>query len=320
MKDIERVACVGGGTIGSSWAALFSANVRKVYLYDLEEEILDSALDNIDAQLSSLSKKGLVKKSINDLIGKIKTTTDMAEALNDVDYVQESAPESYKVKKEVFREMDNLTSRETILASSTSGLLMTKIQRATENPKRCVIAHPWNPPLLVPLVEIVPGENTSPKTVNKTIRIMKNLGKSPVRLKKEVPGFIGNRLQAAVWREACSLVDRGVANLEEVDKALSKGPGIRWAFMGPHLTFHLGGGEGGIKHFIDHLVNSFSEWWRDMDDWDKMPYTTAKEVIRGMQDYEIIQKKSFEELVDWRDEKLVKLLKELYGEENQYLF
>lgn len=316
MTEIKKVGCIGSGTIGSSWAALFSANGYDVKLYDLEEDILDNAINNMESQLRFLSDKGFIEGSIDDIISGIDTTTDLSEALDGVDYVQESAPEDYGIKKDMFRKMDEKVSEDVILASSTSGLMMTRIQEVTKNPERCVIAHPWNPPLLVPLVEIVPGEETSSETVDTTVEVMEDLGKYPAKLKKEVPGFIGNRIQAAVWREACSLVKQGVASVEEVDKAISMGPGLRWSFMGPNLTFHLGGGEGGLEHFIEHLADGFSEMWKDMGSWEQFPYTTAKEVIGGMEDYDIAEEKGYEEIVNWRDEKLVSLLSELHDKEN----
>lgn len=311
--EIEKVACIGSGTIGSSWAALFSIGGRKVNLFDVEKEALERAHENINSELEFLSERGLLNRSVEEIMGKINLVEDMEEALEEVDYVQESVPERYDAKRSVFREMDGQLPKEVILASSTSGLLMTEIQKATENPERCITAHPWNPPLLIPLVEIVPGEETAKETVEKTVELMEELGKSPVRVRKEVPGFIGNRLQMAVWREACDLVDKGVCTVEEVDKALSAGPGIRWAFMGPHFTLHLGGGEGGLEHWVDQFAGELPKWLEDMADWEQLPHTAAKSVLEGMEGHEMLEGRDYKELVNWRNDKLVGLLKVIYG-------
>lgn len=316
MRELETVACVGSGTIGGSWAALFSIEDYDVYLYDVEEDILEKAVNNIKSQLKFLSEKGMVAESLDKIFERINTTTDIQEAVKDADYVQESGPENLDIKKKIFGNIDKHTSEDVIIGSSTSGIFMTKIQKVAENPERCIVAHPWNPPLLVPLVEVAPGEETSEETVKETLNIMKKLGKTPVKLKKEVSGFIGNRLQYALWREALSLVKRDVASAEEIDKALTAGPGLRWSFMGSHLTFHLGGGEGGIKHFIDHLADRMSHDWKDMDDWEEVPYTAAEKLIDEMEDYEIAKDKSYEELVNWRDDNLVNLLREFYDKES----
>lgn len=310
---IEKVACVGGGTIGSSWAALFSIGGREVNLFDVEKEALESAEENINSELEFLSEKGLVDQPVQEIMNRINLTGEMEEALDGVDYVQESVPERYEAKKKVFGKMDERLPEEVILASSTSGLLMTEIQKATENPGRCITAHPWNPPLLIPLVEIVPGEKTSEETVEKTVDIMEELGKSPVRVRKEVPGFIGNRLQMAVWREACDLVGKGVCTVEEVDRALSAGPGIRWAFMGPHFTLHLGGGEGGLEHWVDQFAGELPKWLGDMAEWEQLPHTAAKSVLEGMEDHEMLEGRDYKELVNWRNDKLVGLLEVIYG-------
>ena len=311
----ERVACIGAGLIGHSWAALFAIKGFKVKLYDIGAEQLESAKRRIEGSLNFLERKGLLEERVGEeALSRIEFTTDLVEAVEDVDYVQESIYERYDAKKAVFRELDAHTPEDVILASSTSGLLMTEIQKVTEKPERCVIAHPWNPPLLIPLVEIVPGEKTAQSTVDTTYELMLKLGKVPVVLKREVPGFIGNRLQAALWREAISLVDRGVASVEDVDKALRAGPGIRWGLMGPHMTLHLGGGKGGIESFITHLGPTYSTIWRDMDCWVKIPKSAAEKVIKGVDEMMKASGKSMEEIANWRDEKLVEILKIIYGE------
>jgi 3-hydroxypropionate dehydrogenase (NADP+) len=232
----------------------------------------------------------------------------MSECVRGVDYVQESAFESYEVKKKIFSEVDKINDS-AIIATSSSGLLMTEIQKATRKPERCIVAHPWNPPLLLRLVELVPGEKTSQETVQATYDLMERLDKTPVVVKKEVPGFIGNRIQAALWREALSLVDNGVASVEDVDRAVRAGPGARWAIMGPFLTLHLGGGPGGLRYHIDTIQHGFNEYWKTMEDWKLMPYHAAKKAIEGVEQLPMVKEKTLQELIRWRDNKLVEILK-----------
>lgn len=313
--SIDKVACIGSGTIGTSWSILFSKSGRKVNLHDVEKEALERAEENIESEVRFLSEKNVLEQPIEDILDRINFTTDLSKALDGVDYVQESVPERLELKRKVFKKIDEQLPPEIVIASSTSGLPMTDIQKAVENPERCITAHPWNPPLLVPLVEVVPGDETDEKTVDETIDIMEQLDKMPVRVRKEVPGFIGNRLQMAVWREACDLVDKGVCTVEEVDKALSAGPGIRWAFMGPHLTLNLGGGEGGLEHWINQFAGELPKWLGDMADWEQLPYSAARKVLQGMENYSFTQDKDYEEIVNWRNDKLVDLVESIYGED-----
>jgi len=281
----------------------------------LKEETLEHALSQIRRNLKFLAEKNLLKgESYEDCLGRIRVTTDLVEAVGDADYVQESVYESYKVKKEVFKLMDMAAPPDTILASSSSTLKMTVIQKATERPERCIVAHPWNPPHLMPLVEIIPGKKTSSETVMATKELMIMLGKVAVVQKKEVSGTIGNRLAAALWREAIDLVYKGVAELEDVDKAVSAGPGIRWAILGPHLSYHLGGGRGGIEYFLRHLGLAMADRWRTLATWTSIPPLAERKIIRGVKKMKMVQEKPTEEIAKWRDGKLVDLLKILYGE------
>lgn len=311
--EIERVACIGVGTIGHSWVTLFAIKGLEVNLYDTELSRSEKALYRIKANLKFLASKEYIKEeTVPKALGNLNVFKNLEEAVKDVDYIQESAYESYLVKKELFHRMDRVAPRDSIIATSSSGLLMSEIQKATSNPERCIVAHPWNPPHLIPLVELVPGEMTSEETVGNAYSFMERLGKVPVVLRKEVPGHIGNRLQVAVWREALDLIDRGVASLEDVEKALYAGPGIRWAFMGSNLTLHLGGGEKGLKYLIEHLGRKYSEYWRDMAKWVSIPDSAAEKTVKGIKEMQLVRSKSFQELIEWRDEKLVALLKLLY--------
>lgn len=306
---IENVACVGLGTIGHSWAALFSVRGYNVSVHDMNHEVLGNAIERVKLSVEFLAEKGLISKADAEAaLRRIRIAPDLSECVAEADYVQESAFESYEVKRKVFSDIDRINDRATI-ATSSSGLLMTEIQKATSKPERCIVAHPWNPPLLLKLVELVPGEITSEETVRATYEFMERLGKIPVVVKREVPGFIGNRLQAALWREALNLINNGVATVEDVDRALWAGPGARWAMMGPFLTFHLAGGPGGLKYNIDTVQQSFREYWKSMDDWKEIPYHAAKKAIEGVEQLPIVKGKSYEDIVRWRDDKLVQIMK-----------
>jgi 3-hydroxypropionate dehydrogenase (NADP+) len=180
---------------------------------------------------------------------------------------------------------------------------MSEIQKATTHPERCVLAHPYNPPHLIPVVEVTPGEQTAPETVDVTYKLMQKIGKVPVLLKKEVAGYVSNRLQMALYKEILRIVEEDVASVEDIDLALSAGPGLRWAIMGPSLTFHLAGGPGGIDHFFGMFDFILGQ---------EFGAATIQKVIQGVKAMKMVQTKSMEELVNWRDDKLVALLKILY--------
>jgi 3-hydroxypropionate dehydrogenase (NADP+) len=176
-------------------------------------------------------------------------------------------------------------------------------------PERCIVSHPWNPSYLVPLVELSPGNLTSQDTVKRTYAIMEDVGKVPVVLKKEVPGFIANRLSAALWREALNLVDMGVASVEDVDKAIVNGPGLRWAIMGPYLTYHLGGGKGGIEYLLKHIDVSKAKWLETMAKWTETPESAVQKAIKGVHELPSVKSQSYEELEEWRDDLMVDILR-----------
>jgi len=239
---IERIACIGAGLVGHSWATLFALKGYQVNLQSRKDSTLNTAMALIMSNMKFLRQKRIVKSDeVEGAVDRIKTTGSIEEAVNCVDYVQESVAERYDVKKAVFKKMDLYAPDHAILASSSSGLLISEIQKVTEKPQRCVLVHPWNPPILMPLVEIAGGAKTSKETIQNTYNLMLKLEKVPVIIRKEVPGYIANRIQAAVLRETIDLVDRGVATVEEIDRAVSAGPGLRWALMGPFLIHHLGG-------------------------------------------------------------------------------
>ena len=318
---INKVTCIGAGLIGQGWTTLFTWKGFEVTLQSRKKKTIDYAMSQIRRNLEFLVESRLLgRNSCKECLERIKTTTDLVRAVNEADFVQESVYESYEVKKEVFKLMDATVPPNTILASSSSTLNMTVIQKTTNKPGRCIVAHPWNPPHLMPLVEIIPGKETSKETIKTTKEFMNRLGKVPVVQKKEVVGTIGNRLAAALWREAIDLVDKGVAELEYIDKAVSAGPGIRWAILGPHLSYHLGGGKKGIEHYLRHLGPAMSARWSKLATWTSIPPPAEKKIIQGIKQMKLTKKMSVEEISELRDKTLAELLRILYGESKRRFY
>lgn len=299
---IKEVACVGAGLVGQGWATLFAVKGLPVNLQSRREETIRRAMTNISSNLKLLENKGLISREETEVaIKRVKTTTNLSEAVREAGYIQESIIEDIGAKKKVFSQIDMEARSEAIIASSSSSLLMSEIQKSASKPERCLIVHPFYPAHLIPLVELVPGNRTSQETVEKAYEFMLNIGKVPVMAKKEVPGHVVNRLVHVLFREAVDLVDKEVATIEDIDRAFTAGPGLRFAIVGPFLTYHLGGGPGGIDEFFD-------KYWTD---W---PASIKEKVIKGIKEEEILRTKSMKDLVRWRDEKLIELLKILYPE------
>ena len=306
--EISRTACVGAGLIGSEWAALFASKGLEVIIQDTTESILENAIGRIKANLAFMAAHDFLdKRGAEAFLGRILTTTAISEAVAFADYVQESVPDNYDIKKQVFREMDAEAPRHAILASSASGLLMTEIQKAVVSPERCILVHPMLPAHLLPTVEIAGGLQTSPETVTETKSFMERLGKTPVVLKKEVSGYIVNRLQAALMREAIDLVANGVASPEDVDKAFCRGIGLRSPLIGPFLRMHLAGE--GIADFLANFAESYRYRWESMASWTTIPPSAIEAVVKGTEQMDIVQRKSLAQIRRWRDEMLVKLLR-----------
>lgn len=255
------VAVVGTGLVGSSWAALFLARGFRVQAWDPAPGAEARLRERIGRAWPDLERLGCAPGASPD---NLRFFPDLAAAVAGAEFVQESGPEREDLKVALFRELDELAPPEVLIASSSSGLAMSALQAGCRHPGRCVIGHPFNPAHLIPLVEVVGGRATDPAAIDRACAFYARLGKRPIRLRREVPGHAANRLQAALWREAVHLVDTGVLSVEDADAAVAWGPGLRWALMGPHLVFHLGGGAGGLGHFLDHLAGPFSRWWDDL--------------------------------------------------------
>jgi 3-hydroxyacyl-CoA dehydrogenase len=259
--DIQRVAIIGAGTIGASWAAYVLSRGIPVAASDPSPGAPDLMRRMIAEAWPTLMRLGGNPDASPDAWTFHAAPEDAVAA---ADFVQESAPERLPIKQDLLARIDAVLPPEVVIASSTSGLLASRLSERCAHPGRVVIGHPFNPPHLIPLVEVVGGAKGSPEAVAAAMAFYRAIGKHPIEIRKEVPGHLANRLQAAIWREAVHLVAEGVATVADVDAAISEGPGLRWALMGPHTTFHLAGGEGGIAHFLDHLMPAVTSWWDDL--------------------------------------------------------
>src|SRR5438067_578370 len=251
-KPIRRIAIVGTGVIGASWAAEYLARGFDVVATDPAPNAEANLRKYIDEAWKDLTNIGLSNRASRD---RLTFTKDMKEALSKADLVQENGPERPDFKMKLFADMDDAGPLDSIIASSSSGITPSVMQTKCIHPERILIGHPFNPPHIIPLVEVVGGTKTSPEAIQQAIAFYASIGKKPVYLKKELVGHVGNRLQAALYREIMSLIQQDVLSVEDADVAVSYGPGLRWGVMGPSLQWHLGGGAGGIKHFMDHLMD-----------------------------------------------------------------
>jgi len=302
-RPIRRIAIIGTGVIGASWSALFLAKGLEVIATDVAPDAEAKLKGFVDAAWPALERLGLAPGASKK---RMTFTKDLPAALRIADYVQENGPERIDFKKTLYRQLDELLPADVIIASSSSGLTMSTIQAACEvHPERCVIGHPFNPPHLVPLVEIVGGAKTSEATIQRAIDFYSGLGKQAVRLHKEVPGHVANRLQAALAREVYYLVAEEVVSVADVDKALCWGPGLRWGIMGQVLLNHLGGGPGGIEHFFEQFTGPLTAWWKVLGAPELTPAVQNK-LIAGLR--EEVGSRSIAELEAERDEVLLALL------------
>jgi len=302
-KPIRRVAIIGTGVIGASWTALFLANGLEVVATDVAPDAEAALKRFVAAAWPALQRLGLAPGASQN---KLTFTAALAAAVKDADLVQENGPEKIDFKRTLYRQLDDLLPADVIIASSSSGLTMSEIQSACEkHPERCVIGHPFNPPHLVPLVEIVGGAKTSENTIQRAAEFYTSLGKRTVRLNKEVPGHVANRLQAALAREVYHLVADGVVSVADVDTALCWGPGLRWGIMGQVLLNHLGGGQGGIEHFFKQFTGPMTAWWKVLGSPELTP-EVQKKLIDGV--HAEVGSRSISELEAERDEILLGLI------------
>ncbi|MDP9900792.1 3-hydroxyacyl-CoA dehydrogenase NAD-binding domain-containing protein [Variovorax ginsengisoli] len=258
---LQRVAIVATGVIGASWAAHFLAHGLEVTATDPSPDAEARLRASVTKQWPTLERLGLSPGASPD---RLHFCADLEQALEGAEFVQENGPERLDFKIDLFRRMDAIAPPEVILASSSSGLSTSAIQTECRHAARVVLGHPFNPPHLIPLVEVIGGERTSARIIERAMAFYASVGKRPIHGRREIKGHIANRLQAALWREAFHLVEQGVASVEDIDTAIAFGPGLRWGVLGPFLNLHLSGGAGGITHVLNHLGGPIEEWWNDL--------------------------------------------------------
>jgi len=302
-KQIQNIAIVGTGVIGASWAALYLARGLNVIATDPAPNAESNLRKFIDAAWKDLEVIGLSPNASRD---HLQFTPDMKKALSNADLVQENGPERQDFKIKLFADMDAATPEDSIIASSSSGLTMSVMQSACKHPERCVTGHPFNPPHIIPLVEVVAGAKTSPETVERAIAFYTSIGKKPIHVRKEVVGHVANRLQAALYREIVYLIEQGVLDVADSDVAVCWGPGLRWGLMGPNLLFHLGGGQGGIQHFMEQFTGPMAAWWKDLGAITEFNPEAKQTIVRGV--LKEANGRSIAELERERDSMLLELL------------
>jgi len=304
------VSIVGTGVIGAGWAARFLANGYIVKAYDPKKQSLNQLKINVKIAFKSLKKVGLNKKAS---LSNLKIYTELSKALEETTFVQENAPENEKIKKNILQKVDLLVNKNVIIASSSSGLLPSKIQLKCLHPERVLIGHPFNPVYLLPLVEIVGGKKTKPKFLKLAKTFYENVGMKPLMVKKEIEGYVSDRLQEALWRESLHIIKDGIATTQEIDDAIVYGPGLRWSFMGVCLTFHLAGGEMGMKHMLEQFGPALKLPWTKL----KAPSLTPKLkklMITGTKKQ--ADKFSIKDLEEQRDIFLIEIMKTLNKNQN----
>ncbi len=317
VEDIKKIANISGGVIGSSWAVMFAMRGLEVHQYGRKDSSLENCQASVDRILDSLVEFNAIKaEEVDEIKGRIHYTTDLAEAVKDVQFIQENGPERLESKQKVLADIEASAPADAIFATSSSGLLVSDITANAVHPERCICGHPYNPPHLIPLVEISYGEKTDPANVKLAKDFYQSIGKEAVVLNKECPGYIANRLQLAVYREMIDLVMRGVCTAEDADKALTYGPGIRWAIFGHNMIMQLGN-PGGLKGMMAMLGNGGDIQLADMADWKHMPNDVYGEIAQASVD-EMMKNFPDEightnaEIARYRDKMLIEILK-LHG-------
>ena len=310
IETIDTVACVGAGTIGGGWAAYFLSRGLRVKVWDPSPVAGEKLARLIDTAWPALTRLGLAEGADKDAW---TIHTDLAEALDGAGFVQESAPEDLAMKQDLLLGIARAAAEDVVIASSTSGYPMTDMAEAAAAEglaDRLVVGHPFNPPYLIPLVEVVGGQQTAPAAVDWASDWYRAIGKSVITMDREVPGFIANRLQEALWREALHMVNEGEATVDQIDRAITDGPGLRWPLQGPMLTFALAGGEGGMAHMLDHFGPSLLSPWTRL---------TAPELTQELRDAVVsgcddeADGRSFPDLVTARDAAIIEI-RRLVGE------
>ena len=300
---IKKIAVIGTGVIGSGWIVRFLAHNKKVIAYDKDIRLKKKIIKEIKQTWPH------VKKLFNKKKLKLKNfsfVTSLKDALKDAEFVQECAPENYKLKIRLMKEIGKYSKSDAIISSSSSGLLPSRIYSKCKNPSRTIIAHPFNPVYMLPGVEIVPGKRTKKNFLKKAYKFYKSVSMNPIMIKKELPGYLSDRLQEALWREALHIVNEGYASTEDLDRAIEDGPGMRWSLMGTFLTFHLAGGNAGMKHMLEQFGPALKLPWTKLKA-PKLSKKLSNRVIAGTKKQ--ARGKSVVEISKIRDEYLLNLQK-----------
>ena len=300
---IKKVAVIGTGVIGSGWIIRFLAHNKKVVAYDKDIRLKKKIIEEIKRTWPYV-RKLFNKKKLN--LKNFKYVTSIQEALKEADFVQECAPENYKLKTKLMEIIGKYSKPNVIISSSSSGLLPSRIYSKCKNPSRTIIAHPFNPVYMLPGVEIVPGKRTKKNFLKKAYKFYKSISMNPIMIKKELPGYLSDRLQEALWREALHIVNEGYASTKELDRAIEDGPGMRWSLMGTFLTFHLAGGNAGMKHMLEQFGPALKLPWTKLKA-PKLSNKLSNRVIAGTKKQ--ARGKSVAEISKIRDEYLLNLQK-----------
>tara|TARA_Y100000590_G_scaffold185194_1_gene210999 strand:- start:506 stop:1444 length:939 start_codon:yes stop_codon:yes gene_type:complete len=300
---IKKIAVIGAGVIGSGWVVRFLAYNKKVIVYDQDPKLKKKVISEIKRAWPFV-KKLFNKKKLK--LENFKYVTKIEDALKDADFIQECAPENYKLKTNLMKIIGKYSKINAIISSSSSGLLPSKIYSKCKNPSRAIIAHPFNPVYMLPGIEIVPGRKTSAKTLKKAKKFYESISMNPIMLKKELPGFLSDRLQEALWREALHIVNEGYASTQDLDRAVEDGPGMRWSLMGTFLTFHLAGGKAGMKHMLEQFGPALKLPWTKLKA-PKLSKKLSNRVISGTKKQS--RGKSVDTIAKIRDEYLLNLQK-----------
>ncbi len=304
-----KVAVIGAGAIGGGWAALCISAGWPVSIYDTNSRAVEDAMEDIPRRARVLialgrATPGIVERGLQEF----QQAKSLLQAVRGADWVIEAIHEDLGAKQRLLESIEQVTAPEAIVTSSSSGLAPSDLFARLLQRSRCLVAHPLNPPELLPLVELVPGEETDPQAIDRAKGYLRALGRMPIVLHHAVPGYVVGRIAAAVWRECIDLVLSGAIDVSDLDRAVSLGPALGWAAAGPHLTYHLGAGAGGVHIFLQHLLTSFERWWGDLASWDKLDQDQQRTLIAAVE-------KAYEGKVDMlrtlRDRRLAAILRAL---------
>jgi len=305
----RKVAVIGAGDIGVGWAALCASAGWPVAIFDLNPATMERASIEIERRTRALVALGrapeaIVERGLRDL----DRASSLSDAIQDADWVIEAIHEDVAAKQKLLAAIEQVAGVDALISSSSSGLAPTDIFGRMRRLDRCLVTHPLNPPELIPIVEVVPEGRTSVAAITRAVGYLRALGRHPILLKKSIPGYVVGRIAAAVWRECIDLVLRGVISVDDLDRAVSLGPGIGWAAAGPHLTYHLAAGEGGIRGFTQQLLASFESWWQQLAHWAQLDPDQQRVLIHGI---ERAYKGKVEFLREARDRRLNAILRAL---------